>query len=94
MSTPTKAAAWHVYLLRCADGTFYTGITTDPARRLRQHNGELSGGARYTQARRPVELAWQGACESRSAAAKAEYRIRRLSRQQKKSLIQSSTIND
>lgn len=94
MSTPTKAAAWHVYLLMCADGTFYTGITTDPARRLRQHNGELTGGARYTQARRPVELAWQGPCESRSEAAKAEYRIRRLSRRQKLALAQSSIIND
>ena len=94
MSTPAKATAWHVYLLRCADGTFYTGITTDLARRLRQHNGELSGGARYTQARRPVELAWKDVCESRSAAAKAEHRIRRLSRTQKRALIQSSIITD
>jgi putative endonuclease len=68
---------WYVYLLRCADGTLYTGITTDPRRRLRQHNSGRTG-ARYTRARRPVELVHLEAVASRSAAARREAAIRRL----------------
>jgi len=47
---------WHVYLLQCADGTLYCGVTTDLARRLKAHNGEAPGGAAYTRGRRPVKL--------------------------------------
>ncbi|MCH8550986.1 MAG: GIY-YIG nuclease family protein [Natronospirillum sp.] len=82
---PTRE--WVVYMLRCADASLYTGITTDITRRLRQHNGELGGGARYTRPRRPVELAWHCHCASRSLAAKEEARLRRLTRQQKLDLI-------
>ena len=60
--------SWFVYLVKCADGTFYTGVTTDLVRRVRQHNGEIVGGANYTRARRPVALAWCEACENRSVA--------------------------
>jgi len=49
-------AAWCVYMLRCADGTLYTGITTDIARRVAEHNGKGGPGARYTRSRRPVHL--------------------------------------
>lgn len=83
----SSANGWVVYLLRCADASLYTGITTDLTRRLRQHNGELGGGARYTRPRRPVELAWHCHCASRSVAAKEEARLRRLTRQQKLDLI-------
>ena len=69
---------WHVYLLRCADQTLYCGITTDVIRRVAQHNGELPGGARYTRSRRPVELVASAGCADRSAAAKAEWRIKQL----------------
>ena len=48
---------WSVYLLRCADGTLYCGVTTDVERRLAMHNGKKPGGARYTRGRRPVTLA-------------------------------------
>ena len=72
---------YYVYILECGDGTFYTGITTDVKRRLRQHNGEIVGGAKYTAARRPVELLTQSvAIESRSLASKLEYKVK----QQKK----------
>jgi|AntRauTorcE11897_2_1112592.scaffolds.fasta_scaffold118013_1 putative endonuclease len=80
-------SCWWVYLLRCADGTFYTGITTDPERRVRQHNGELVGGARYTRPRRPVLLVYKEPCSDRSEAGKREASIRKLSRSRKHALI-------
>lgn len=83
----TASAQWHVYLMRCADGSLYTGVTTDCQRRERQHNGLLKGGARYTQARRPVVLAWSETCANRSAACQREAQIKKLSRQQKLALV-------
>lgn len=71
---------WYVYLLRCADDSLYAGVATDLARRLRQHNGELAGGARYTRGRRPVELIWSESCADRAEAQAREAEIRRLSR--------------
>jgi putative endonuclease len=76
-------AGWWVYLLRCADGSLYTGVTNDLARRLRQHNGEISGGASYTRGRRPVALLWSEPCADRAAAQRREAAIRRLPRQVK-----------
>lgn len=78
---------WQVYLLQCADQSLYAGVTTDLARRLQQHNGQLAGGARYTKARRPVALVWSEACASRSDAQQREHELRRLSRKQKLALI-------
>ena len=78
--------------MRCADGSLYTGIATDLQRRLQQHNGELSGGARYTRARRPVELVWQEGCESRSEAQIREAEIKNLTREQKIELIENCTL--
>jgi putative endonuclease len=75
----------YVYLLRCADGSFYCGWTTDPDRRLRQH---LAGTAsRYTRRRRPVEYALVLPVANRSAALREEARIKRLSRAEKLALI-------
>jgi putative endonuclease len=79
--------SWQVYLLRCADGSLYAGVTTDLSRRLRQHNGELAGGARYTRGRRPVALVWSESCAARSNAQLREAEIRRLSRAEKLALI-------
>jgi putative endonuclease len=62
-------------------------VARDPERRLRQHNGDLAGGARYTQARRPVELVWSEACDDRSTAQRHEARIKALSRRDKLRLI-------
>ena len=78
--------AWYVYLAECSDGTLYTGITTDLKRRINQHNGILQGGARYTAARRPVELTWSEEVDSRSCAQKREFQVRRLSRIEKTQL--------
>ena len=80
-------SAWHVYVLRCADDTLYTGIAIDVARRLREHNGELANGAKYTAARRPVTLVYCETCDSRAAAAKREAAIKRLPRNRKLTLI-------
>ena len=80
---------WFVYLMQCADGSFYTGVTTDLARRLRQHNGEIVGGAGYTRGRRPVDLAWSEACNDRSEAQKREYVVRRRKKKEKFKLAAS-----
>jgi putative endonuclease len=80
------SAGWCVYLLRCADNTLYTGIARDLSRRLRQHNGELVGGPRYTSGRRPVELLWSEEAADRSAALQREAAIKRLSRREKLTL--------
>jgi putative endonuclease len=74
-----------VYLLRCADGTLYCGWSTDPERRLRQHQSGTA--SRYTRRRRPVELVWRAQCADRSEAMREEVRIKRLSRAEKLVLI-------
>jgi putative endonuclease len=78
---------WHVYILHCADGTLYTGVARDLARRVGQHNGEQAGGPRYTRGRRPVELAWSAPAASRSVAQRREAAIKKMSRAQKLRLI-------
>ena len=80
---------WFVYLVRCADDSFYTGVTTNLARRLRQHNGEIAGGAGYTRGRRPVDLVWSEACIDRSQAQQREYIVRRSPRAEKLKLAAS-----
>lgn len=78
-------AIWHVYILRCADGTLYTGITNDLTRRCDQHNAGTA--SRYTRSRLPVALVYQEEQGSRSLALKRELAIKKLSRQQKELLI-------
>lgn len=80
---------WFVYLLRCADGTFYAGITTDLARRVAEHNSGQAG-AKYTRARRPVTLVWSEPAPDRSAASRREYAVRRLPRVEKERLASSA----
>ena len=87
LATDRGVTCWQVYLLQCVDGSLYTGIATDVSRRLRQHNGELAGGARYTRGRRPVTLVWSEDCASRSMALQREAAIRKLSRGAKLQLI-------
>jgi putative endonuclease len=77
------SAPWNVYMLRCADGTLYTGITTDLARRVAEHNGEGGLGARYTRSRRPVTLAYMEPADSRAAAAQREAAIKQMDRASK-----------
>lgn len=80
--------SFYVYLLRCVDGTLYTGYTDDPVRRTKIHNA--GKGAKYTRARLPVELVYQEACADKSAALRREYEIKQLTRVQKLKLIEQS----
>ncbi len=82
-----QQVTWQVYILQCADDSLYTGVAVDLARRLRQHNGEIAGGPKYTRGRRPVRLLWSVAVDNRSAAQQREAAIKRLSRQAKLDLI-------
>ena len=77
--------AWYVYMLRCGDGSLYTGSTTDVERRLREHQGVT--GARYTRSRPPVTLAYAEEAPDRSAAQRREAAIKKLPRAQKLKLI-------
>lgn len=78
--------AWYVYILSCADNTLYTGVTTDLARRVEEHNASIKG-AKYTRVRRPVTLAYSEQHPSRTEACKREAAIKALTREQKRSLI-------
>ncbi len=76
----------YVYILRCADGTLYTGWTTDVEARLAAHNGRGRGGAKYTRARRPCMLVYAECLPDKSAAMRREAEIKRLSRAEKEAL--------
>ena len=78
--------AWFVYIVRCADGTLYTGITNDLNRRWEQHNAGTA--SRYTRSRLPVELVYQEEQGNRSVATKRELEIKALTRHEKEALIQ------
>ncbi len=82
----TIKVQWFVYILRCADESLYTGITSNLNRRLTAHNS--GRGAKYTRGRGPHELVYSEACGDRSTASKREYAIKALSRKDKISLIQ------
>ena len=76
---------WFVYILCCADNTLYTGITTDPVRRVAEHNSSKRA-ARYTRVRRPLTLIYSESLPDRAAAAQREYAIKQLTREQKLAL--------
>ena len=79
---------WYLYILRCKDGTFYTGITTDVEKRLEAHRS--GKGAKYTRGRAPLELVYREDCGSHSDALKREHQMKKLSRQEKQQLIAES----
>lgn len=74
-----------VYVLECADGSYYTGYTTDLERRVREH--EAGDGAKYTRGRTPVDVVHVEQFDSKSAAMSREYEIKQLSRRQKERLV-------
>ncbi|PCI55218.1 MAG: endonuclease [Alphaproteobacteria bacterium] len=76
---------WYVYILECADATYYTGITTDIERRIAAH--EAGTGAKYTKGRGPLNLIYEEECADRSSASKREIEIKALSKAQKLALI-------
>lgn len=78
-------ATYFVYIVRCSDGTLYTGYTTDVERRVAEHNAGT--GAKYTRGRRPVRLVYKEAHASVSEAMQREYAIKQLRRRQKEALL-------
>lgn len=81
---------WTVYIVRCADQTLYTGVARDLTARIAQHNA--GRGAKYTRGRRPVQLVYREAAESRAAALRREIAIKRLQTAAKRKLIQTGTV--
>jgi putative endonuclease len=80
---------WFLYVVRCADGTLYTGIASDVARRIAEHLKANGKGSKYLRGRGPLELVFVQGCESRGAALSLESRMKRLSRAEKEGVIQS-----
>lgn len=76
---------WYLYILRCKDGTLYTGITTDVEKRFDAH--QSGKGAKYTRGRSPLELVYREACGTHSNALKREIAVKRLTREQKQAMI-------
>jgi putative endonuclease len=85
MAKLKRSGRFFVYILRCRDGTFYTGYTPDLERRLTLHNS--GQGAKYTRSRRPVELIWRKEYRYFKRAFLAELKIKKLTRKQKERLI-------
>ena len=79
---------WKLYILRCGDGTLYTGITTDVERRLEEHRS--GKGAKYTRGRAPLELVYVETGMDKSTALKRELEIKKMPRQEKEKLIQKT----
>jgi putative endonuclease len=80
-----RPRGWRVYILRCADGSLYTGATNDLPRRVAAH--ACGQGARYTRSRLPVALAWSAPVRGRSGALRREAALKRLSRPEKLLLL-------
>ena len=84
---------WTIYILECGDKTLYCGITNNIENRLKQHNGEIKGGAKYTRSRQPLELVYQESAISRSEALKREIVIKKMTRKAKTALIHLNKSN-
>jgi len=82
-----RVSRWTVYIVRCADGSLYTGIARDVVRRVEEHNSNNRLAANYTRARRPVVLVYQELAATRSAALKREHQIKHMSRRKKETLV-------
>lgn len=76
---------WYLYILRCGDGTLYTGITNDVEKRLKAHRA--GKGAKYTRSRGPLELVYREECGTHSDALRREWAVKQLTREQKEKLI-------
>ena len=84
----TLPSVHHVYIVRCADGTLYTGYAIDPSEREKAHNA--GRGARYTSGRRPVQLVYSEVFESRGEALRRECELKRWPRSKKEALLAST----
>jgi len=87
-----KKAGWWLYIVECADGSLYTGITTNIKRRLLEHNYSEKA-AKYTRSRRPVKLVHSEKCIDRSDASKKEYKIKKKTKKQKIQFILENKVS-
>ena len=78
---------WLIYILKCGDGSLYCGITNNLEKRLKQHKGEIKGGAKYTRSHSPCKLVYKEKSASRSEASQRESVIKKMSKDEKQSLI-------
>jgi putative endonuclease len=85
---------WYVYMIRCSDGSVYTGVSTDVTRRLNEHRGGGPRSARYLRTRRPVDMIFTQCVGERSAALIAEHAIKRLEKTEKERLARGVTTLD
>jgi putative endonuclease len=85
-----SALEWWVYILRCKDGTLYTGITTDLDRRLSQHNDGTA--SKYTRSRRPVSMVYRESAKTHGTALRRELAIKKLPRAAKDALIATQRV--
>ena len=85
---------WNLYLVRCHDGSLYTGITTDVARRFTEHQGNGDTGAKYLRGRGPLMLVFQKKLGSRSLALSVESKVKKLSKARKEELIRANITID
>ncbi len=81
---------WHLYLVRCRDGSLYTGITTNVARRFAEHQGNSGTGAKYLRGRKPLMLVFQKKLGGRSLALGVERKVKKLSKARKEELIRDN----
>lgn len=88
MKTPHSTQTWQIYLLRCADGSLYTGCTNNLARRIQQH--QAGTAAKYTRSRLPVKLVYSEPCQDRSTAQAKEAAIKALTKNEKEALVASN----
>ena len=86
--------SYFTYILECIDGTFYVGMTHNIAQRIKQHNGIIKGGARYTRQRIPVTLRYYEQYETYKFAAYRERQLKKLTHKQKERLCDSLTIEN
>jgi putative endonuclease len=82
---------WHIYLVRCRDGSLYTGITTDVAGRFAKHQENKGAGAKYLRGRGPMTLVFQKNLGTRSLALGVESRVKKLSKARKEELVKDHT---
>jgi len=89
LKTPISlhASQWCVYIIRNRNGDLYTGITTDPQRRLAEHRGKAGKGAKSLRGKAPLQIVWHQNAQDRSEASRLEYRIKQLTKVQKENLI-------
>ncbi|CAK7032282.1 MAG: hypothetical protein DESF_01356 [Desulfovibrio sp.] len=84
---------WKVYLVECVDGTYYCGVAKHLERRLAEHNGLRTGGARYTRSRRPVKLLGFTECPDKASAYRLEYAIKAAPREKKLEILQANQLS-